>query len=140
MREREAADAAPRPSFVARHARSFPVYVGSGGIATASHYAVTVVAVEFLSVPPVVATSIGFIVGAIVKYWLNYAVAFQSRARHIGAIARFAIFVAALLALNTVIFELLHGMLGLHYLVAQALSTLGLIPPGYFINRHWVFG
>jgi putative flippase GtrA len=140
MREREAADTPPRPSLIARHARSFPVYVGSGGVATASHYMVTVAAVELLSVAPVVATSVGFIVGAIVKYWLNYAVAFRSRARHIGAITRFAIFVGALLALNTVVFELLHGVLGLHYLVAQAVSTLALIPPGYFINRHWVFG
>jgi putative flippase GtrA len=140
MREREAADAPPRPSFVARHARSFPVYVGSGGVATASHYAFTVVAVELLSVAPVVATSLGFIVGAIVKYWLNYTVAFRSRAGHVGAIVRFAIFVAGLLALNTVVFELLHGVLGLHYLLAQAASTLALIPPGYLINRHWVFG
>jgi len=140
MPEREAADTPPRSSFVARHARSFPVYVGSGGIATASHYAFTVAAVELLSVPPVLATSIGFIVGAIVKYWLNYAVAFRSRARHIGAVTRFAIFVAALLALNAGVFELLHGALGLHYLVAQAISTLALIPPGYLINRHWVFG
>lgn len=116
------------------------MYVGSGGIATASHYAVAVVAVELLSIAPVLATSVGFIVGAIVKYWLNYAVAFRSRARHFGAITRFAIYVAGLLALNTVVFELLHGMLGLHYLVAQAAATLVLIPPGYAINRRWVFG
>jgi putative flippase GtrA len=140
MPEPEAAEPPPRPSFLKRHAWSFPVYVGSGGVATASHYAVAIVLVELLSVAPVIATSIGFIVGGIVKYGLNYSVAFRSSARHVGAITRFAIFVASLLALNTVVFELLHGTLGLHYLLAQALSTIVLIPPGYFINRHWVFG
>ena len=29
--------------------------------------------------------------------------------------------------------------LGLHYLVAQALTTILLIPPGYVIHRRWVF-
>ena len=132
-------DSPPRPSFVARHGRSFPVYVGSGGIATASHYAVTVVAVELLSVAPVLATSIGFLVGAIVKYWLNYAVAFQSRARHAAAMTRFALMLALMLGLNTLLFALLERGLGLHYLLAQAITTILLIPPGYVVSRQWVF-
>jgi putative flippase GtrA len=139
MQEREAAAAPGRPSFIARHMRSFPVYVGSGGVATASHYIVTIAAVELFSAAPVVASAGGFAVGAGVKYWLNYAVAFRSRARHASAMTRFAVMLAAMLALNTLIFALLQRGLGLHYLLAQAITTILLIPPGYAISRHWVF-
>jgi putative flippase GtrA len=139
MQEPEAAAAPERPSFIARHMRSFPVYVGSGGVATASHYVVTIAAVELFSAARVAASAGGFAVGAGVKYWLNYVVAFRSRAPHASALARYALVLAAMLALNTVLFAALQGGLGLHYLVAQAITTILLIPPGYVISRRWVF-
>lgn len=121
------------------HRRALPAYIGAGGIATASHYAVTVVAVEALGWVPVAASFAGFAVGAAIKYWLNRTVAFRSRARHAIAMRRFAIALAALMALNTLLFALLQRGLGLHYLVAQVLTTAALIPPGYLVHRHWVF-
>ncbi len=127
------AEAAPR------HRYSVPAYVGAGGVATAAHYAVTIVAVELLGVVPIAASAAGFATGAVVKYWLNYSVAFRSSARHAGAMARFAFALAALMALNTLLFAAFQRGLGLHYLVAQALTTILLIPPGYVIHRRWVF-
>jgi putative flippase GtrA len=115
------------------------MYVGSGGIATASHYGVTIASVELLGVAPVVATMLGFTVGAVIKYWLNYSVAFRSRARHRRAVVRYVIALASLLALNTLVFALLQEGAGLHYVLAQALTTILLIPPGYVIHRQWVF-
>jgi putative flippase GtrA len=128
------------PEEAVRHRRSFPIYVGAGGVATASHYAVTIAAVEALSMAPLAASALGFSVGAAVKYWLNYSMAFRSRARHRRAMARFAVALGAMLALNTLLFALLQGGLGLHYVLAQALTTVLLIPPGYVIHRQWVFG
>ena len=122
-----------------RHRRSLPIYVGAGGVATASHYAVTIAAVELLAVAPLAASAMGFAVGAAIKYWLNYSVAFQSRARHSHTMVRFAAALAAMMALNTLIFAALQGGLKLHYLLAQAITTLLLIPPGYVIHRYWVF-
>jgi putative flippase GtrA len=122
-----------------RHRRSLPMYVGAGGVATASHYMVTIVAVEGFAVAPVAASAMGFAIGAIVKYWLNYSVAFQSRARHSHAVVRFAIALVAMMALNTLIFAFLQQGLGLHYLVAQVITTILLIPPGYVMHRQWVF-
>lgn len=122
-----------------RHRRGVPMYVGAGGVATASHYGVTIACVELLGIAPVVATMLGFGVGSVVKYWLNYSVAFQSRARHRRAVARYMIALVSLLALNTLVFALLQEGLGLHYILAQALTTILLIPPGYVIHRQWVF-
>ncbi|HXF80018.1 MAG TPA: GtrA family protein [Usitatibacter sp.] len=138
MQDHEAPPAATRPQPV-RHRRSLPLYVGSGGVATASHYAVTIAAVELLSVPPIPASAIGFTTGAAIKYWLNYSVAFQSRARHRHAMVRYAAALAAMLALNTLIFGLLQARLGVEYILAQAITTALLIPPGYVLFREWVF-
>ncbi|HUJ01761.1 MAG TPA: GtrA family protein [Usitatibacter sp.] len=138
MRETKAKGELPRAHPV-RHRRSLPVYVGSGGVATASHYAVTIAAVELLSVPPVPASALGFTTGAAIKYWLNYSVAFRSRALHRHAMLRYALALAAMLGLNTLLFGLFEGGLGLHYLLAQAITTILLIPPGYVLHREWVF-
>ena len=122
-----------------RHRRSLPMYVGAGGIATASHYVTAIVGVEALHLAPIVATTLGFCVGAIVKYWLNYTAAFASRAPHGRAMVRFIVALFAFLALNTAVFWLLQAKLGLHYLLAQAITTVALIPPGYLLHRAWVF-
>ncbi len=115
------------------------MYVGSGGMATASHYAVTVAAVELFSAPPIPASAMGFMTGAVIKYWLNYSVAFRSRARHTHAVLRYALALAAMLALNTLLFGLFQRGMGLYYLLAQAITTILLIPPGYVLHREWVF-
>jgi putative flippase GtrA len=40
-----------------RHRYSLPAYVGAGGVATAAHYAVTIVAVEMFGVAPIAASA-----------------------------------------------------------------------------------
>ena len=121
------------------HGYSIPMYIGAGGIATACHYAVTVATVELLGVPPVAASAGGFAIGAVVKYCLNYFVAFRSDENHAVALPRFAALLAILLALNTLIFALLQQTLGVHYMVSQVCTTVLLIPPGYLLSRLWVF-
>ncbi|HUP30166.1 MAG TPA: GtrA family protein [Usitatibacter sp.] len=122
-----------------RHWRSFPIYVGAGGIATASHYAVTIAAVERFAVAPIAATVMGFLTGSAIKYGLNYSAAFRSRTPHAHAVPRFLIALAVMLGLNTLIFAVLERGVGLHYLLAQVVTTILLIPPGYLLHRQWVF-
>lgn len=121
------------------HSRSIPLYIGAGGVATASHYAVTVASVEIAEITPVIASVLGFGVGAGIKYWLNYSVTFRSRAGHTSALARYAAVLFTLWALNTALFALFTYTFGLHYFLAQVATTLMLIPPGYLMSRHWVF-
>lgn len=134
MADRIEAMAAP-PS----HAYSVPAYIGAGGIATGAHYATTIAAVELGHAWPVAASAGGFLVGAVVKYLLNYTVAFRSRHAHAETGVRFVLVLAALLAANAAIFWLLNARLGMNYMVSQVLTTGALIAPGYFANRRWVF-
>lgn len=121
------------------HRRGVPLYVGAGGIATGSHYVVTVAAVELAAASPLSASILGFSVGAFVKYWLNYSIAFRSRAGHASAAMRFAGMLTVMWVFNAVLFTLLSRNMGLHYLVAQLTTTILLIAPGYLISRYWVF-
>jgi putative flippase GtrA len=121
------------------HRRALPVYIGAGFVTVAGHYAVTIAAVELLGTAPLAASAAGFCVGAAIKYVLNYFVAFRSAEKHTAALAKFAVALAVLFALNALFFALLQQGLGLHYLVAQVLTTGLLIPPGYFLSRLWVF-
>ncbi len=115
------------------------MYLGAGGIATACHYATTIVAVEVFGAAPLVGSVCGFMVGAVTKYFLNYFYAFESAERHSSAVVKFALSLALLFALNAAFFYLLNTVLGLHYMVAQVITTLLLIPPGYVVSRVWVF-
>jgi len=121
------------------HRYSVPMYVGAGGIATGCHYVTTITAVELFGVAPVAASAGGFVVGAIVKYCLNYFVSFRSDERHGAAVPRFAAMLAILFLLNISIFALLNQLAGLHYVVAQVATTILLIAPGYVLSRLWVF-
>src|ERR1700741_1957241 len=122
-----------------RHRYSIPAYIGAGGIATGCHYVTTIAAVELAGMRPVMASAVGFSVGALAKYCLNYFVAFRSGERHGVAVPRFVAMLALLLAVNTLVFALLNESMGLHYIVAQGLTTALLIPPGYLLSRLWVF-
>lgn len=121
------------------HRRSFALYIVSGVAAVATHYAFTIFAVEVLGWRALYATSTGFMVGAITKYFMNYFLAFESEEPHARAIPRFAVMLLALFALNAAIFWVLNEHYGLHYMLAQVLTTGILIPVGYVINRYWVF-
>ena len=115
------------------------MYVGAGGIATGSHYAATITAVELFGVLPLAASAMGFAFGAVVKYWLNYFVAFRSTGSHAVALPRFAAMLGILFVLNAAFFALLHQSAGFHYMLAQVATTVMLIPPGYLLSRLWVF-
>ena len=62
-----------------------------GVIGTLGHYTVLVVLVQFWAVDPVFASSLGFVVGAVINYILNYHFTFQSRKRHSEALTKFLI-------------------------------------------------
>jgi putative flippase GtrA len=119
--------------------RNLSLYVGVGGLATASHYATTCVAVEAVHCAPLFASTLGFAIGATMKYWLSYSLTFRSTERHHVATIRFGIAIALLLVLNAAIFAILNKGLNLHYVIAQIIATVALIWPGYWINRQWVF-
>lgn len=132
--------AAARPDRRSRsHRASIPLYVIVGGIVTGCHYAFVAIAVEIFGMWPVAATVGGFVVASALKYVLNYFIAFRSAQPHPITMVRFVCFLAVMLALTTLCFAFFYEWLGLHYMLAQVLTTMLLIPPGYLLSRQFVF-
>jgi putative flippase GtrA len=121
------------------HRYSVPMYIVAGFGATGSHYAMTLLAVEWLGIRPLTASAIGFAVGAAVKYALNNFVAFRSRGSHVTTLPRFGATLGVLFLFNMGFFALLHEILGVQYMIAQVATTALLIIPGYTLSRFWVF-
>jgi putative flippase GtrA len=111
-------------------------YVASGLAATGSHYVVMVALVQWAGWWEVAASSAGFLVGALVKYPLNYWVVFRSRAAHGRTLLRFAIGLAAGFALTASRRSPGHPR---HYLVSQVLTTGVVTVVNYLMARNWIF-
>lgn len=117
----------------------FVRFAGVGVIGTAAHYSVLTLLASVLGVHPVSASALGFIVGAIVNYWLNRKLTFASTIRQIDGLFKFLVVASIGLLLNTAIVAVLIDHAGLHYLVAQIIAT-GLVLGWNFVgNRYWTF-
>jgi putative flippase GtrA len=124
---------------IAQEAGRFAKYVVAGLVATGTHYVVMVILVSRFALPEVVASSIGFIAGACVKYPLNYWAVFASGERHAAAIPKFVLSLAIGFVLNAVLFAILLRALDVHYMVSQVLTTGLVLFVNYLLARWWVF-
>lgn len=117
----------------------FLSFAGIGAIATAIHYVVLIVGVQFLDLAPVAASSIGFGFSAFVNYSLNRRITFHSKKAHPDALPKFLAVALVGLALNAVLLAAATEILGLNYLLAQALVTALVLIWNYSINAAWTF-
>ena len=86
-----------------------------GAISTLVHYTTLVVLVETWAIHPVAATTIGFGLGAVVNYLLNYRYTFNSTKAHRDAGPKFALIAVATGLLNTLMVCAGVDILGLNY-------------------------
>jgi putative flippase GtrA len=119
--------------------RRFLLYAVAGAAATATHYAVMIAMVQWANWPEVLATCVGFLAGACVKYPLNYWGVFASRQRHSVAMTRFVLALGISFVLNAAIFALLLHVLDVHYMVSQVLTTGVVLFANYLLARCWIF-
>jgi putative flippase GtrA len=119
--------------------RKFFGYALAGFAATGAHYITMISLVSYYNGYAIVASSVGFLVGACVKYPLNYWWIFHSRQRHAVALPRFAIGLAIGFALNAIILAILLQTLDVHYMVSQVLTTGVVLFANYAIARLWIF-
>src|SRR4051812_9397135 len=110
-----------------------------GAIATATHFACLALLVEGRLLDPVPASCLGAAAGAVVSYCLNYRFTFRSSQQHRVAIPRFVITAAIAFALNGAILAAIMWASTLHYLAAQALTTLAVMTVTYATARWWIF-
>jgi putative flippase GtrA len=117
----------------------FTRYVSVGAVATLTHYATMILAVDVFHVVPTWGTVLGASFGSLVNYVLNYHFTFASSRGHRESLPRFALAALLVVILNGIAMKLFTAA-GMHYLVAQLIATGGTLVLGFFLNKFWTFG
>ena len=117
----------------------FLMFAGLGVIGTLGHYTVLVVLVQFWAVDPVFASSLGFVVGAVINYILNYHFTFQSRKRHSEALTKFLIVAIIGAGINGFIMYIGVENTRINYMIIQLFATLVVLLWNFIVNRLWTF-
>ena len=110
-----------------------------GGFSTVLQYLILAFLVQTAGTDPVVASSVGYVLSALVNYDLNYRLTFRSRVPYFGGMTRFALVHTAAFVLNGAIMAVGTKVFGLHYLVAQVAATIVVLFWNFFANRRWTF-
>lgn len=120
--------------------RQFSTFVLVGVAAAVAHYGVLIALVEVWAVRPVPATLAGYVLGGVVSYVLNRRHTYESDRPHEEAGWRFAVVAGVGFLLTSVFMYALHDRLGLHYLVAQVLTTGVVLVWSFLAHKLWTFG
>ncbi|MES2831334.1 MAG: GtrA family protein [Pseudomonadota bacterium] len=126
---------AARANFSLRSALTFLVV---GGFTTGMQYAVMALLIYFAGMSIVLASAIGFIVSAIVNYFLNARLTFRSKKAHGNTMPRFVATAGIGLLLNSLVLAGLTSV-GIHVALAQVIATICVLIWNYTINAIWTF-
>jgi putative flippase GtrA len=110
-----------------------------GLIATLAHYLALVALVEIGGIHPAAATTVGFGLGALINYSLNYRYTFNSSKSHRDAAPKFALIAIATGLLNGWILFAGVTLLALDYLPVQIAATAAVFLLNYVLNSLWTF-
>ena len=117
----------------------FLAFSGVGAVGTAAHYGVLLVLVEWGSRSAMLATTVGFGVGAGVNYVLSRRIVFRSTVPFGRGLLKFLLIAVIGASLNASLVGALAGQLAVHYLLAQVVATGVVLVFNYAANRFWTF-
>ena len=117
----------------------FASFAGIGATATLVQYLALIALVSGLGLEPVLGSTAGFAISACLNYILNYHLTFESRAPHQRTACRFAAMVLVGLALNAGMMTILSNRPGLHYLMAQVITTGVVLLWNFSVSQWWAF-
>jgi putative flippase GtrA len=120
-------------------APAFGRYLLIGLLATAIHYSVLVALVEYAAAAAAPSAAFGAACGALAAYAGNRRFTFRRGVAHGQALPRFLAVAALGAVANGAIVWAGTEVIGMHYLVAQAVATGIVVWSGFVLNRRWSF-
>ena len=119
--------------------RQFIGYLLSGSLATTVHYTILIFMVEILAINPVLASSIGFISGAITGFNLNKHFVFCDITAGKRALVKYLLMATSGSLVNMALLWFLTNNVHLHYLLAQILVTISIVFGNFICCKLWIF-
>ena len=113
-------------------------FIISGGSATISHLSAMAFLV-WIGVVPLISTSVGVIVGAIVNYVLQYYYTFDADIDHKKSIRNYIITVCFSFVSNFILFWVFHHLIGINIIFSQLLTSATVAIQNYIIYKKFVF-
>ena len=110
-----------------------------GIAATLSTYIILILLVEAWQINVIVASVIGYLVGIVVNYALNYGFTFQSKQHHHHLVPKFIVVMMVGLLLNTGIMFVGVNWFDINYVLAQLAAIAVVLIWSFTTNRLWVF-
>lgn len=110
-----------------------------GAVTTALLFAVLIGGVRLFGIDAVIASSAGYVAGAIANYAMNYGFTYGSVRPHREAAPRFLIVVGIGLVLNALLMRIQVHMLGFDYVVAQVFTTATVLVWHFAGHLYWSF-
>ena len=120
--------------------RQFSIFVLVGLAAAVVHYGALIALVEAADWSPVPATLVGYVAGGVVSYVLNRRHTYVSDRPHEEAGWRFGVVAGVGFLLTSLFMYLLHDGAGLHYMLAQVLTTGVVLLWSFIAHKLWTFG
>lgn len=117
----------------------FLLFTGVGAIGTTGHYVTLVTLVQAGQIAPVYASACGFVIGALINYYLNYRYTFASTKNHTETLAKFMLVAVLGFVINGGIMALGTETLTVNYLIVQIAATAIVLVANFTINRFWTF-
>ena len=119
--------------------RQFVRFAAVGATGTMIQYSVLWTGVRLLLLPAAAASGIGYLLGSVCNYCLNYAFTFRSRKTHTEAASKYYSVLGVGWCINTSLMALLVHHWGFNYWLAQLSATaIGLVWD-FSGSRWWVF-
>jgi putative flippase GtrA len=119
--------------------QQFFTFAGIGAIGTAWHYATLILLVQSIQTDPVIASTTGFIVGALINYILNYRITFNSNKRHRETSIKFFSVAVLGAVINGAIMSAGINMFDVHYLIIQVTASCIVLAFNFTANKYWTF-
>ena len=119
--------------------RQFLRFAAVGAIGTIVQYVTLWVGVEYLATTAVVASAVGYVLGSVVNYLLNYFFTFESGKSHLETASKYYAVLGVGWCINTGLMALFVSQLTWNYWFAQIVTTgIGLIW-NFLGSRFWAF-
>jgi len=119
--------------------RQFLRFAAVGATGTAVQYAVLWAGVSWFGISAVAASAIGYVLGSVVNYILNYFFTFDSKKSHVETASKYYAVLGVGWCLNLALMALFVNVLAWNYWIGQVITTgIGLIW-NFLGSRFWAF-